>query len=55
LSCYHVQAEAQDEDDPCKIQIEEVEGKRDVEGPPIESKVISVPIKLNKFNIRIAK
>jgi hypothetical protein len=37
LSCYHVQEEAPDESDPRDIQIEEVEGKRDVEGPPIES------------------
>jgi hypothetical protein len=41
LSCYHVQEEAPDEDDLCDIQIEEAEGERDVEGPPIESKVIS--------------
>jgi hypothetical protein len=37
LSCYHVQEEAPDEDDPHDFQIEEVEGERDVEGPPIES------------------
>jgi hypothetical protein len=37
FSCYHVQEEAPDEDDLCDIQIEEVEGERDVEGPPIES------------------
>jgi hypothetical protein len=35
----------------CDIQIEEVEGERDVEGPPIESEVISVPIKVKKVNI----
>jgi hypothetical protein len=40
LSCYHVQEEAPDEDDPRDIQIEEAEGERDVEGPPIESEVI---------------
>jgi hypothetical protein len=51
LSCYHVQEEAPDEDDPHDIQIKEVEGKRDVEGPPIESEVISMPIKVNKVNI----
>ena len=33
----HVQEEAPDEDDPHDIQIEEVEGERDVEGPPIET------------------
>ena len=37
LSCYHVQEEAPDEENPCDIQIDEVEGERDVEGPPIES------------------
>jgi hypothetical protein len=51
LSCYHVQEEAPDEDDPHDIQIEEVEGERDVEGPPIESEVISAPIKIKKVNI----
>jgi hypothetical protein len=51
LSCYHVQEEAPDEDDPHDIQIEEVEGERDVEGPPIESEVISMPIKVKKVNI----
>jgi hypothetical protein len=35
LSCYHVQEEAPDEDDPHNIQIEEAKGERDVEGPPI--------------------
>jgi hypothetical protein len=37
LSCYHVKEEAADEDNSCDIQIEEVEGEREVEGPPIES------------------
>jgi hypothetical protein len=51
LSCYHVQEEAPYEDDPRDIQIEEVEGERDVEGPPLESKVITAPIKVKKVNI----
>jgi hypothetical protein len=51
LSCYHVQEEAPDEDDPQIIQIEEVEGKRDVEEPPLESEVISTLIKIKKVNI----
>jgi hypothetical protein len=55
LSCYHVQEEAPDEDDPRDIQIEEVKGERDVEGSPIESEVISVPIKVKKLNIRIVE
>jgi hypothetical protein len=32
-----VQEEAPNEDDPRDIHIEEVEGEREVEGPPIES------------------
>jgi hypothetical protein len=51
LSCYHIQEEAPDEDDPRDIQIEEVEGERDVERPPIELEVISAPIKVKKVNI----
>jgi hypothetical protein len=51
LSYYHVQEEAPGEDDPCNIQIEEEEGERDVKVPPIESKVISSPIKVKKVNI----
>jgi hypothetical protein len=50
LSCYHVQEEAPDEDDPRDIQIEEVKGEREVEGPPLESDVISALIKVNKVN-----
>jgi copper chaperone CopZ len=52
LACYHVQGESLNEDDLRNIQIKKVEGERDVEGPPIESKVISMSIKVNKFNIR---
>jgi hypothetical protein len=51
LSCFHVQEEAPYEDDPHDIQIVEEEGERAVEGPPIESKVIAVPIKVKKVNI----
>jgi hypothetical protein len=51
LSCYHVQEEAPVEDDRRDIQIEEVEGEREVEGPPLESKLIAAPIKVNKVNI----
>jgi hypothetical protein len=36
LSCYHVQEEVPDEDDPCNIQIEEDEGEIEVECPPLE-------------------
>jgi hypothetical protein len=51
LSCYHVHEDAPEKDDPCDIQIKEAEGEREVEGPPIESKVIAVPIKVKKVNI----
>jgi hypothetical protein len=37
LSCYHVEEEAPDEDDPRNIQITELEGEREVEGPSLES------------------
>jgi hypothetical protein len=37
LSCYHVQEEALDEDDPHNIQITEIEGEREVEVPSLES------------------
>jgi len=55
LSCYHVQEEAPDEDDPRDIQIEEGEGEREVEGPPLESEVIVASIKVNKVNIGIVE
>jgi hypothetical protein len=51
LSCYHVQEEVPEEDDPRDIQIEEVEGEREVEGPPLESEVIDALIKVKKVNI----
>jgi hypothetical protein len=37
-----VQEEAPEEDDLCDIHIEEEEGEREVEGPPIESESIAV-------------
>jgi hypothetical protein len=51
LSFYRIQEEAPDEDDSRDIQIEEVEGERNVEGPPLESEVISMPIKIKSVNI----
>ena len=51
LSCYHVQEEAPYEDDPCNIQMTEIEGEREVEGPSLESKVFFAPIKVKKLNI----
>jgi hypothetical protein len=37
LSCYHVQEETANEDDPCNIQIKKIEGEREMEGPSLES------------------
>jgi hypothetical protein len=37
FSCYHLQEELPNEHDSRDIQIEEVEGEREVEGPPLES------------------
>jgi hypothetical protein len=51
LSCYHVWEEAPDEDNLRDIHIEEVEGEREVEVPPIESEFISTSIKVKKFDI----
>jgi hypothetical protein len=51
LSCYHVEEEAPDEDDPHNIHITEIEGEREVEGPSLESEVFVAPIKVKKVNI----
>jgi hypothetical protein len=51
ISCYHVQEEAPDEDDPCNIQITEIEGEREVEGTSLELEVFVAPIKVKKVNI----
>jgi hypothetical protein len=46
-----VEEEAPDEDDQCIIHITKIEGEREVEGPSIESKVFSIPIKVNKSTL----
>jgi hypothetical protein len=51
LSCYHVVEEAREEDDSCNIQITDIEGEREVEGPSLESEAFVAPIKVNKVNI----
>jgi hypothetical protein len=51
LSCYQVEEEAPDEDDPCNIQIIEIEGEREVEVPYLESTIFVAPIKVNNVNI----
>ena len=40
-----------DEDDLCDIHIEEVEGEREVEVPPLGSELFSTSIKVKKVNI----
>jgi len=47
--CYHINAN--EDDDPRKVNIVEIEGHRNVEGPGIELPFIGQPIKINKFNI----
>jgi hypothetical protein len=51
LSCYHVEQEAPDEDDPCNIQITKIEWEREVEGPSLDSVEFDPSIKFKKFNI----
>jgi hypothetical protein len=53
LSCYHVEEETPDEDDPRNIQITEIEGEREVEVPSLELEAFSAPIKVKKVNIGI--
>jgi hypothetical protein len=50
LSCDHVHEEELDEYDPHNIQITEIEGEREVEGPSLESESFSMPIKVKKVN-----
>jgi hypothetical protein len=51
LSCYHVEEETPDEDDPHNIHITEIGGEIKVEGPSLESKVYVSPIKVNKSTL----
>jgi hypothetical protein len=47
--CYNINT---DEDDgPRKVNITEIEGQRDVEGPRVELPFIGHPIKIKKVNI----
>jgi hypothetical protein len=48
-SCYNINAD--EDDDPRKVNIAETEIRRDVEGPGIELPFIGKPIKINKVNI----
>ena len=50
LECYNVTAEVEDEG-PWKINILEIEGRREIQGPQIENPNIIVPLKTKQVNI----
>lgn len=50
LECYNVSAEEEDED-PRKINIPEIEGHREVQGPQVENLDITAPVKTKQVNI----
>jgi hypothetical protein len=55
LHCYHVaEAEEPEEDNLCNIQIPEVEGEREVEGPKMDSEYYAAPLNIKKVNIGTA-
>jgi len=56
LHCYHV-AEEEDptKENPHNIQIPEVEGEREVEGPKLDYEYCLVPLKIKKVNIGIVE
>jgi hypothetical protein len=43
--------EAPDEDDPCNIQITEIEGEREVEGPSLESEAFLHQLRSRKSTL----
>jgi hypothetical protein len=47
--CYNINAD--EDDDPRKVNIAKTEGQRDVEGPGVELPFIGQPIKIKKVNI----
>jgi hypothetical protein len=47
--CYNINAN--EDDDPRKVNIAETKGQRDVEGPGVEIPFIGHPIKIKKVNI----
>jgi hypothetical protein len=47
--CYNINAD--EDDDPRKVNIIETEGQRDVEGPGVDLPFIGQPIKMKKVNI----
>jgi len=52
LHCYHVvKAKEPTKSNPRNIQIPEVEGEREVEGPKLDSEDYATPLKNKKVNI----
>jgi hypothetical protein len=52
LRYYHVtKAKEPEEENPCNIQIPEMEGERKVEGPKLDSEYYVAPLKIKKINI----
>jgi hypothetical protein len=51
--CYNINAD--EDDDPRKVNIIKTEGQRDIEGPGAELPFIGQPIKINKVNIGTEK
>jgi hypothetical protein len=51
--CYNINAD--EDDDPKKVNIIETKGQRDIEGPGVELPFIGQPIKIQKVNIGIEK
>jgi hypothetical protein len=53
LHCYHVAEDDPTEENPHDIQITKFEGEREVEGPQLQSKEFSAPLKVKNVNIGI--
>jgi hypothetical protein len=51
LHCYHIAEDDPTEENLYDIQITEVEGEREVEGPQLQSEAIVSPLKIKKVNI----
>jgi hypothetical protein len=51
--CYNINAD--EDDDPMNVNIIEIEGQRDVEGPGVKLYFIGQPIKIKKVNIGTEK
>jgi hypothetical protein len=49
--CYNINVD--EDDDPRNVNISEIEGQRDIEGPGIELPFVGKPIKIKKVNIGI--